>query len=72
MRNIFKTVYCDECEHVMLAANHGDMERKLGYAKCKVNFTIKRKHISRSCEEKSYDYCSLRSCTFCFKFKEKA
>ncbi len=71
MRNPFKKVFCDDCEHCILATNFNDIELQLLYSKCKVDPKITRKYVSKTPEDKDYYYCQNRFLPFCFKFKDK-
>lgn len=72
MRNIFKKVYCQECEHCILASRYSSHIGQLEFARCMMDKQIK-KHVYVS-EPVEYNYCSITryiGFKFCFKFKEK-
>lgn len=71
MRNPFKTVYCKDCGHCMLADQHADTDSKFDYSQCKAypkNGTSARR-IGHN--PKEFWYCSTkRLWNWCFRYKE--
>ncbi len=64
MRNIFKTVYCEDCEYVI-----SGIDGIAPLSKCRAK-PIKKKYTYRL-QKPEYEYCCTRLHSFCFKFKEK-
>ena len=73
MRNPFKTVYCEDCEHCTLTTKHQDKDSQMEFAKCKVwpKKPTKDYHRRKVARTRDSYYCSSRISSYCFNFKAK-
>ena len=74
MRNLFETVFCEDCDYCMLAKHYNDTDDQLAYSRCKVRprpaNTVGVGRVFRGV--KDYNFCqTVKKRKFCFHFKTK-